>query len=104
MLSNAMIVPQSTGAPMPSTANAMPPIAPCTMPTTSVPLIVARDTSAKRSSRVALALIAERQRANERVEHSRAVAQEEEQKVEHQEKEHVPRSVPCPIDNARCAM
>ena len=51
MLSSAMTVPQSTGAPMPSTANAMPPIVPCTMPTTSVPLIVARETSANRPSR-----------------------------------------------------
>ena len=88
MLSSAITTPQSTGALMPSTANAMPPIAPCTMPTTSVPLIVARETSAKRLEQKPLALIAERQRAHERFEHSRAVAQEEEQEIEHQEEEH----------------
>ena len=51
MLSSAMTTPHSTGAPRPRTANAMPPMAPCTMPTTIVPLIVARETSANRRNR-----------------------------------------------------
>ncbi len=56
----------------PSNANAMPPIAPCTMPTTSVPLIVARDTCANRLMQQSLARVAERQRAHERLRASAA--------------------------------
>ncbi len=88
MLSSAITVPQSTGAPTPSIANAMPPMAPCAAPTTNVPLIVARDTSRESVEQIALALVAERQRAHQAVEQLLPVAQEEEQQIQHQEEEH----------------